>query len=244
MHRNIVSDNPNIKFMYDYWQGKISYLFFLLSIKITHLFPLHECFPIDLIKYILILYLKYDQQLLIFDRQCPCYEKQCIINWWKYSYINIDKYTEDKIYYYYYSPKHCNGKNCHKFIDPREISNKPLVQIHDNHARCNRCHKEICESCCAIIQCQNKYQKIDWQNSDSSFMFVICNGCYIKELHENTEIVNQGKLKCSKCDKYYHRFDLKPCRVCKTIICDFHYTLPFNGGLKYFCSLGCKKFCE
>ncbi len=237
------ANNPNVTFYYDFWKKKISILFFLLSTYSTILFSIHENIPIDIIKYILILYLKIEQNQLKPDQQCPCSKKKCIRKWWALSYFENDmelhhRVISEYISQAYYIPKHCNNiDGCHKIFDSRFKENNIIYQFYCNSTTCGMCLQKVCEDCCEYGYIHGyplKSEEVDWIDLDIDAIkygyFFICRDCLLKR-DENPDYVFTNKFKCFSCDKYVNSYEMKSCWACYNILCN---------ECEAYCSLKCK----
>jgi len=116
------------------WKKQIMFHFNILSYFCNYLFSCSIQIPIDIIRYILLLSLRYEQSLLTSDFIPPCVNRECIIKWWKLSIPNhVAKPFEYKLL-----PFHCN--NCHTCFDDKEKS-------FTRYLICSRCSKWFCFYC-------------------------------------------------------------------------------------------------
>ena len=103
---------------------------FLFIPKITQNILFFTYFPDEIIQYINLLYLRYEQTSIHLQNICPCKKTKCIKKWCKeIGYTNL---TKDQQFY------HCGIENCHTNYFGFCVK---------NGTRCDNCDKEICYLC-------------------------------------------------------------------------------------------------
>ena len=138
---------------YNIWLNKFNPIFIILS-RYSSIFSLDIIFPIEIIHYILFIYLKIEQQLLDTRFRCTCFEKECILNWWKIYDRDIPLTNKLRAY-----PKHCLQKGCHKITYEFSIN-------------CKRCSRIVCHECPQSMD-DNNYFNINNEHHRSFYYLCI-----------------------------------------------------------------------
>ena len=123
--------------IYPIWTQNIRNNFLFIP-KITQnlLFLTH--FPDEIIQYINLLYLRYEQTSIHLNNICPCRKTKCINKWWKN--LGDSNLKEDQHFY------HCGIENCHTNYCGYSVN---------NGTQCDNCDKAIC------YLCEKNYPLID-----------------------------------------------------------------------------------
>lgn len=157
------------KTFYYIWEKQIMFNFNILSHFSNYLFSCLIIIPIEVIRYILLISLKYEQSLLGDDFNCPCIDRDCISRWWKVSKItNMTK--SNGLTYYNKRPRypyHCNV--CHTCFDDRDLI------LEEYCYKCLKCSIVFCESC--LFQ-KSKEFELGKQLENGDFLCRSCNESY------------------------------------------------------------------
>jgi hypothetical protein len=122
------------KHCYFIWEKQIMFHFNILLYFCNYLFSCSIQIPIEVIRYILLLSLEYELDLLTSDFVPPCLNRECVIKWWKLSLTKqIYKPFDHKLY-----PFHCD--NCHMCFDDKEKNETRSYT-------CLRCFTSFCFYC-------------------------------------------------------------------------------------------------
>lgn len=233
--KNMILNKPtDVETHYSFyymWMNKII-PYFISLYRYATIFSKDIIFPIEIIRYILCLFLKIEQQLLDSNFRCKCFEKTCIIDWWKT--IRIDMPLND------HSLLHCSQKECHV--------------ITDCFNRCHLCLGIVCHECnCSpssgsknyfyinsslsqyyiCIYCQRKLEeskKINYiENSINNDDYRKCVNCFLVKRYETSNLCDYCDIKlCAECDNF--------CSHCASHYCDYcikHYK---KGKFYFKCS--------
>lgn len=168
--------------------------------------------PIDIIKLILNICLKKEQQYLHpkFRWNYQLCQKGCIENWCKFDYSHSSYFSE------YH---HCGNSFCHNF--------------HNNHRECHVCFKNFCDNCNEIDVyidifhqlgywhplCKKCYENVQ---KDHTLLFITCTNCLIPTLIPSNRQSSYGRYRCdfcniiicSKCSEWCSGCATKRCQKC------------------------------
>lgn len=172
---------------YHYWKKKITFGFFFLS---RYQYSLDFIIPSEIIRLILLLYLRYEKQNLRAILQCPCSRKEDVIRWWKSNFIG---------YRLKYNLIFC--VECHK------IENTTQFQ------RCRICCDTFCLDCNdgEDFECPD----FDYHNWNSqAYYYYICIRCVKLPIKHPVP-----HNKCPKCKKNMF-FSNSKCKYCNQEYCD------------------------
>jgi len=122
----IIKIPPSLFCYDDLWKDNIS-LYYLILLNLSTTFSIDITFPLDVIKYILIIYLKYEIQHIPIHLRCPCDLISCQRKWLKLK-VNKTDLSPLTMPTFYIKEGHCFTKNCHNIC---EDANYPR--------RCNYC---------------------------------------------------------------------------------------------------------
>jgi hypothetical protein len=211
------SSNELAQSLYHIWELKTTFLFCILnSFSENFLFDIN--FPIDIIRFILLIYLKFEQNFIYpslrwnFD----CCNKECIIEWWSarpYK-TEIDKYF------------HCYKKGCHN--------------IQFNCFKCPLCEISLCNDCSIIGENIDMFQPHDENNLYSEDAIQLCIKC--SEKANKDKVLNLYHI-CSLCkieQEITYGDPLISCGICDIKLC-FECSFMCIKSCHYFY---CAKCCQ
>lgn len=137
---------------YDLWYKSVS-CFYLIILKYLSTFPTKHQIPLDIIRYICLLYIKEEMYNIPINYQCPCNLQQCQIEWLKLNMYNMKvtdvNFKERTIWQ---NKIHCMTNNCH------------VMFSHICWKSCELCSREFCDKCMAkgrLMHYKTYYEKID-----------------------------------------------------------------------------------
>jgi len=132
---------------YFIWEKQIMFNFNILLHFSNYLFCCSIQIPIEVIRYILLISLEYEQSLLTCDYNPPCVNQECIIKWWK---LSRPKQRRKEKYCYELYPFHC--QQCHMCCEDR-------VKALTTSTECSRCSIVFCFYCPKSIGKKFKYSE-------------------------------------------------------------------------------------
>lgn len=132
---------------YKCWVKETIFYFIVLSRYMEYSFSYGIHIPIEVIRYILIIYLKYDQQLLdpLFQYPFQCKHEKCIIKWWNMMkwLFYTHPFSSDVIK----TPLYINRIHFGDTIAVEHCSKQLCHNISNSYKKCNCCNKMICSKC-------------------------------------------------------------------------------------------------
>lgn len=225
---DIVTKYIKYKSIYELWLAKMSFNFLILTIVFDNIIP------IDIIRYILLIFLKIEQNQLsaFFKWKSSCNNKECILKWWKNNY-NTDSILTQASYI------HCCNESCHNiylgifgkcqrcykcFCEKCTDSNIDFTYTYRYRSICKECHTIIFKYPEQLITCSDCFIKIPLYSNEqlfiyySSYVYIYsdeCDICYNTTCGLCSYRCTTGCYShfCKKCTPYFTRGD--NCLLCE-----------------------------
>ena|ERR1041385_8966084 len=119
---------------YDLWEEKLTFIYLILG-HFGSIYSIYNNIPIDVIKYICIIYLKNEICNIPHQFKCPCNDQKCQIEWFRLDIHPSKRDGRFKDTVIWFKEIHCSTKNCHVIYEPL------------NYIKCWCCEGVFCQEC-------------------------------------------------------------------------------------------------
>ncbi len=178
-------EKKKLEAFYYVWEKDIIFNYNVLSYYASSFFSIHDQFPIDVIRYILFILLKYNLQSFKSNVFCPCPKSGCNLNWWKnFPIVNLSYFSVkyDRTHDGWRKPYHCGYQHSltvYVHYNDMNLSKLPAPVCHtiESIALSSK-FPHICFSCKRhfCYNCFNNNKNTIPENFDD-YTFFVCNHC-------------------------------------------------------------------